>query len=206
MLLATLENLVCLFNGCRLLCRSNNWDSWIDGCIFMITRCKKGKIQLASYIPCRLVWWEAWEIEQIVDKINAACLWSVLHVRCRELQLKAAVSSALGQMCKKDVLQATAMHTEHPATKCMYLWEQILNLTKLPWRLLVDSAFKNKTNSWYLCQILIQIHEAKLINTDISWSVLGLISKLVLFHTSGTSETEWLFRSGGSILYWMLEL
>lgn len=71
----------------------------------------------------------------------------MLHLRHRELQLKVAVSSALGQMCKKGVLQAMAMHTEHPATKCTYLWVQILNWTKLPWRLVVDSAFKNKTNS-----------------------------------------------------------
>lgn len=78
MLLATLENLVCFFKGCRLLYRSNNWDNCIDGCVFMITRYKKGKIQLASYIPCRLVWWEVWETGQIMEKMNAACLWSVI--------------------------------------------------------------------------------------------------------------------------------
>lgn len=74
MLLATLKNLVCFFKGCRLLYRSNNWGSCIDGCVFMITRYKKGKIQLASYIPCRLVWGEVWETGQIMEKMNAACL------------------------------------------------------------------------------------------------------------------------------------
>lgn len=39
--------------------------------------------------------------------------------------------------------------------------------------LVVNSAFKGKLHSWYLDQILIQIHE-----TNISWSILGLPSRL----------------------------